>query len=197
MIGPKPPNKIHKMRPRNFRNAMPGEGGEVEIFHALAIDVDVIISSKPRSPFRYAAFSSVALINKRGDNREDRFRASHQFQCVTFIVSHQRCRTKSDQIRDQPTRPGCSRNRFHTLCTAAGFSIRAERTRSVLNAASTSARNSPASHWANGNEKVRFGRSAISRYVFSGITLRIESSSNFLCCIRNAPGIAKTYSTSL
>ena len=78
MISAKPPNEIHKMRPGNFRNAMPSESREIEIFHSLAINVDVIIASEPRSPFGNAAFRSMPLINERRDDREDGFRASHQ-----------------------------------------------------------------------------------------------------------------------
>src|SRR5208282_6405137 len=81
-------------------------------------------------------------------------------QGVTLIVSHQRCRTKSDHTRDHPTRPGCARKRLHTLCTAAGLSTPVAFKRSALNVSVTVDRRSSASHRANGNEKVRFGRVA-------------------------------------
>src|SRR6202042_2188046 len=84
MIRTKPPDEIHQVRRRNFRNAMPGECSEVEIFHALAIDVDVVVAREPRSPFRNTTFRTVALVNEWRDDCEDRFRRGHQMSARHF-----------------------------------------------------------------------------------------------------------------
>ena len=70
MIRYKPPEVVENVRPGQFRNAMVSEFYAVKILHTLAVHVKVELVSKARKPFDHYAFGPVALIEKRGDDRD-------------------------------------------------------------------------------------------------------------------------------
>src|SRR5580704_11511907 len=72
-IGCEPPGEIEKVRARNFWDAMPGEGREVHILDALAVNMDVEVASEARNPFDDHAFCAVAFIKERRNDGEDWF----------------------------------------------------------------------------------------------------------------------------
>jgi hypothetical protein len=90
---------------------MPGDEFERNIFHALAINVNLKTFSEPRNAFRHPPLGSVALVDERRNDCEERAPrgarlATREIQGRTSITSDQRWSTKSVQMRDQPTVSG-------------------------------------------------------------------------------------------
>ena len=142
---------------------MPSQGAEVEIIDTLAVDVDVVIARETRSPLSHAALGSMTLIDEWRDDSEDRFRASHLMSARDL---HRLTPALQNEKRPdaRPSYPPWM------LEKSLPYTLHGRR---IQNARRTNAigsecrfnfgRNSPASHSANGNENVRFGRPAISR----------------------------------
>ena len=61
----KPPEKVEEMGSGQPGDAMPGDSAEIEVFDALAIDVDFEFVSELRYPLDDHALSAVALVQKR------------------------------------------------------------------------------------------------------------------------------------
>src|SRR5208282_2756436 len=78
VVGGEPPNVIQEVGSRKFRNPMPGYLREVEIFHALAIDVNIEIVRDTRDPLDHGPLGAVALIEEWRDDNETRLHFLHK-----------------------------------------------------------------------------------------------------------------------
>jgi hypothetical protein len=60
-----PPQKIEKMRTRQFRDAMPNKLRRINILDALAVDVYLKFRGQMKKPFDHDPLAAVAFVEKR------------------------------------------------------------------------------------------------------------------------------------
>ncbi len=70
MVGRKPPNKIDQVRTVNLRNAVPSHAREIDIFHALAVNMNLVVLREARDPFGDAPLGPVPLVDEGRNNRD-------------------------------------------------------------------------------------------------------------------------------
>jgi hypothetical protein len=68
MIRQKPPGKLKQMRPRNGRDAVPGDLFKIQVLRAVAINVDIIFGGKTLDAFGDASLGAVAFVKEWRNN---------------------------------------------------------------------------------------------------------------------------------